>query len=300
MTTYVYHIPHTLRNTKMTEALKGFLRLEDFQVIDSLELTTDQRAVATVIESLFGVTPELRPDDDTALQERLDQWTATREAIHQVVEDYLETVEEEAVVAHVADEQPAAAGRVRCPHCHNEMLHEDFLGHDCPALLSISDVPTPAGMKRCPECNELFNPDNKRQKYCSPTCAQRVYNRNHQAKKASRAAEAAPAEIQPPVEPGSNGNGHQPAQVIDQAPIAVVEPPAQPEPDPIIDLINADVIANQTMRWLIASSGKEVESVTDLIARGKLTPGERLHHKTKGWWEVFLNDMGVPDLRKVE
>lgn len=283
MTTYVYHIPRDEQGMKMANALREFLGV-DLAVTECLELTTGRSAVATVVESLFNVTPELRYSD----------------YMDEIVDDRLADLAAGAAPVVEAEHQESEAVLVACPFCHSLISDAQYEQHTsaCPQMPTFEETqaemaaeePVLLGMRQCPECGEYFDPAKPNQTYCTKKCASRVYNRTYQAKKAAA---------------NGNGNGHQPAQVVEQAPIAVAEPPAQPEPDPIVDLINADVIAadvigHQTLRWLIASSGKEVESVTDLIARGKLTPGERLHHKTKGWWEVFLNDMGVPDLRKVK
>lgn len=49
---------------------------------------------------------------------------------------------------------------------------------------------------KCPECGNIFIRERKRQKYCSPTCARAVANREYyerKTKEAAKAAEAQPA-----------------------------------------------------------------------------------------------------------
>lgn len=237
MTNYVYHIARDGQGIKMASALQEFLGV-GLSVTECLELTTERPAVANVIESLFGVTPELRFDEymGEIVERRIDELAADQAAVAESVPD--PTFEE--VQADIA------------------------------------------AMLKCPECGLLFFPDRDNQTYCDKKCSKKASNRKYLAKKA-------------------NGNGHNvdgQAPVDVAAPIAVmdapiVEQPAAEEPA-------ADVVANQTLRWLIASNGKELESVQSLLATGKLALGERLHHKTKGWFEVFQNEAGGVDVRKIE
>ena len=70
MTTYVYHVPYDpadeQRIVAMVAALEEFLG-NNLVARSCLELTTKRQAVASVVESLFDVRPELRPDEGAIL-----------------------------------------------------------------------------------------------------------------------------------------------------------------------------------------------------------------------------------------
>jgi hypothetical protein len=131
---------------------------------------------------------------------------------------------------------------------------------------------------RCQECGMLFDPPRENSRYCSKGCMRKASNRRYLEKNKTN----------------GNGAAHDPGADLheDQAETAQQEQPQEP--------MGADVLANQTFRWLIASSGKELESITNLLSGGKLSVGERLHNKTKGWFEVYLSEYGTLDVRKIE
>lgn len=81
MTTYVYHIDRDEQGIRMAAALQEFLGV-NLGVSECLELTTTRPVVASVLEGLFGVVPELRYDDSLAeiADRKLDAMMAAEEA----------------------------------------------------------------------------------------------------------------------------------------------------------------------------------------------------------------------------
>lgn len=179
-----------------------------------------------------------------------------------------------AVIEHLVSEHQAVMEVV--PDATPEVPPEAVAIAALPEKQTLPVVSFPAKkpaleLRPCAVCGQLFPPKRSNSEICSDACRNQ---RTAQQAKLLRLKKA-------------NGNGH------------------HPEPAPLaLDVAVADApmfdTAHQALRWLRENGGTEYESIQDLLMEGKLIIGERLHHKTKGWFEVYRSGNGRLEMRKVE